>query len=77
MLVALLLSVRLDPGILNRLGSLPLILAPISFLQQMGFAAAIGIVLSAFVMSVFFVPAAGGADRGTRRGGQGTATGGG
>ncbi|WBB70776.1 MMPL family transporter [Micromonospora sp. WMMD812] len=34
-----------------------LILAPISFLQQMGFAVAIGIVLSAFVMSMFFVPA--------------------
>jgi RND superfamily putative drug exporter len=32
-------------------------LAPISFLQQMGFAVAIGIVLSAFVMSYFFVPA--------------------
>ncbi|MDH6465846.1 RND superfamily putative drug exporter [Micromonospora sp. A200] len=34
-----------------------LMLAPISFLQQMGFAVAIGIVLSAFVMSMFFVPA--------------------
>ncbi|MEU8167786.1 MMPL family transporter [Micromonospora sp. NPDC049004] len=34
-----------------------LLLAPISFLQQMGFAVAIGIVLSAFVMSMFFVPA--------------------
>ncbi|GAB3837104.1 MMPL family transporter [Dactylosporangium cerinum] len=34
-----------------------LMLAPISFLQQMGFAVAIGIVLSAFVMSFFFVPA--------------------
>jgi RND superfamily putative drug exporter len=34
-----------------------LMLAPISFLQQMGFAVAIGIVLSAFVMSYFFVPA--------------------
>jgi len=34
-----------------------LILAPISFLQQMGFAVAIGIVLSAFVMSMFLVPA--------------------
>lgn len=33
-----------------------LMLAPISFLQQMGFAVAIGIVLSAFVMSYFFVP---------------------
>jgi RND superfamily putative drug exporter len=33
-----------------------LMLAPISFLQQMGFAVAIGIVLSAFVMSFFFVP---------------------
>lgn len=32
-------------------------LAPISFLQQMGFAVALGIVLSAFVMSVIFVPA--------------------
>jgi RND superfamily putative drug exporter len=34
-----------------------LLLAPISFLQQMGFAVALGIVLSAFVMSMFFVPA--------------------
>jgi RND superfamily putative drug exporter len=34
-----------------------LMLAPISFLQQMGFAVALGIVLSAFVMSMFFVPA--------------------
>ncbi|MGC5020340.1 MMPL family transporter [Micromonospora sp. DT47] len=34
-----------------------LMLAPISFLQQMGFAVAIGIVLSAFVMSMFLVPA--------------------
>jgi RND superfamily putative drug exporter len=34
-----------------------LTLAPISFLQQMGFAVALGIVLSAFVMSMFFVPA--------------------
>ncbi|MFJ8577225.1 MMPL family transporter [Micromonospora sp. NPDC093277] len=34
-----------------------LMLAPISFLQQMGFAVAIGIVLSAFVMAMFFVPA--------------------
>ncbi|MEU2170949.1 MMPL family transporter [Micromonospora chersina] len=34
-----------------------LMIAPISFLQQMGFAVAIGIVLSAFVMSFFFVPA--------------------
>jgi RND superfamily putative drug exporter len=33
-----------------------LMLAPISFLQQMGFAVALGIVLSAFVMSMFFVP---------------------
>jgi RND superfamily putative drug exporter len=32
-------------------------LAPISFLQQMGFAVALGIVLSAFVMSMFLVPA--------------------
>jgi RND superfamily putative drug exporter len=34
-----------------------LMLAPISFLQQMGFAVALGIVLSAFVMSMFLVPA--------------------
>ena len=34
-----------------------LTLAPISFLQQMGFAVALGIVLSAFVMSMFLVPA--------------------
>jgi RND superfamily putative drug exporter len=34
-----------------------LMLAPISFLRQMGFAVALGIVLSAFVMSMFFVPA--------------------
>jgi RND superfamily putative drug exporter len=34
-----------------------LALAPISFLQQMGFAVAVGIVLSAFVMSMFLVPA--------------------
>jgi len=34
-----------------------LTLAPISFLKQMGFAVALGIVLSAFVMSMFFVPA--------------------
>jgi RND superfamily putative drug exporter len=34
-----------------------LILAPISFLQQMGFAVALGIVLSAFVMAMFLVPA--------------------
>jgi putative drug exporter of the RND superfamily len=34
-----------------------LMIAPISFLQQMGFAVAIGIVLSAFVMSMFLVPA--------------------
>jgi putative drug exporter of the RND superfamily len=34
-----------------------LLLAPISFLQQMGFAVALGIVLSAFVMSTFLVPA--------------------
>ncbi|HEX5994829.1 MAG TPA: MMPL family transporter [Jiangellales bacterium] len=34
-----------------------LLLAPISFLQQMGFAVALGIVLSAFVMSMFLVPA--------------------
>jgi RND superfamily putative drug exporter len=34
-----------------------LMLAPISFLQQMGFAVALGIVLSAFVMSLFLVPA--------------------
>jgi RND superfamily putative drug exporter len=34
-----------------------LLLAPISFLQQMGFAVALGIILSAFVMSLFFVPA--------------------
>jgi putative drug exporter of the RND superfamily len=34
-----------------------LMLAPISFLQQMGFAVAVGIVLSAFVMSMFLVPA--------------------
>jgi RND superfamily putative drug exporter len=34
-----------------------LMLAPISFLQQMGFAVALGIVLSAFVMSFFLVPA--------------------
>jgi RND superfamily putative drug exporter len=33
-----------------------LLLAPISFLQQMGFAVALGIVLSAFVMAMFFVP---------------------
>ncbi len=33
-----------------------LLLAPISFLQQMGFAVALGIVLSAFVMSMFLVP---------------------
>ena len=33
-----------------------LTLAPISFLKQMGFAVAFGIVLSAFVMSMFFVP---------------------
>jgi RND superfamily putative drug exporter len=33
-----------------------LMLAPISFLQQLGFAVALGIVLSAFVMSIFFVP---------------------
>jgi RND superfamily putative drug exporter len=34
-----------------------LTLAPISFLQQLGFAVALGIVLSAFVMSFFLVPA--------------------
>jgi putative drug exporter of the RND superfamily len=34
-----------------------LMIAPISFLQQMGFAVALGIVLSAFVMSMFLVPA--------------------
>jgi putative drug exporter of the RND superfamily len=34
-----------------------LLLAPILFLQQMGFAVAVGIVLSAFVMSLFLVPA--------------------
>jgi RND superfamily putative drug exporter len=34
-----------------------LALAPISFLQQLGFAVALGIVLSAFVMSIFLVPA--------------------
>ena len=34
-----------------------LLLAPISFLQQMGFAVALGIVLSAFVMALFLVPA--------------------
>jgi RND superfamily putative drug exporter len=33
-----------------------LMLAPILFLQQMGFAVALGIVLSAFVMSMFLVP---------------------
>ncbi len=31
-------------------------LAPISFLQQIGFSVAIGILLSAFVMSMFLVP---------------------
>jgi putative drug exporter of the RND superfamily len=34
-----------------------LMIAPISFLRQMGFAVAVGIVLSAFVMSMFLVPA--------------------
>jgi len=33
-----------------------LMLAPVSFLVQMGFAVAIGILLSAFVVSLFFVP---------------------
>jgi len=33
-----------------------LMLAPVSFLVQMGFAVAIGILLSAFVVSMFFVP---------------------
>ena len=34
-----------------------LMLAPVSFLKQMGFSVAGGILLSAFVMSMFFVPA--------------------
>ena len=34
-----------------------LMLAPVSFLVQMGFAVAVGILLAAFVMSMFFVPA--------------------
>lgn len=33
-----------------------LTLAPISFLQQIGFSVATGILLSAFVMSMFMVP---------------------
>nr|BFE75702.1 hypothetical protein GCM10020092_090030 [Actinoplanes digitatis] len=34
-----------------------LALAPVSFLQQIGFSVAVGIMLSAFVMSMFLVPA--------------------
>jgi putative drug exporter of the RND superfamily len=34
-----------------------LLISPLSFLQQIGFGVAIGIVLSAFVVSAFFVPA--------------------
>jgi RND superfamily putative drug exporter len=34
-----------------------LLLSPLSFLQQIGFGVAIGILLSAFVVSTFFVPA--------------------